>query len=81
MTFGPAHLPLQGVLVEPPADVDQDRGGAGIHRTAEDHVAHARGHVHPEPEDDPHQQTWRESRTFRKFNQTWAQTQISGVKQ
>lgn len=47
VTFGPADLPLQSVLVEPSADVDQDSGGTGVDRTAEDHVAHARGYVHP----------------------------------
>lgn len=49
VAFGTADLPLQGVLVEPSADVDQDSGGAGVDSTAEDHVAHAWGYVHPKP--------------------------------
>lgn len=49
VTFGPADFSLQRVLVEAPADVHQDGGGAGVDGTAQDHVAHARGYVHPEP--------------------------------
>ena len=48
VTFGTADFPLQSVLVESSTDVDQDCGGAGVHSTAEDHVAHARGYMHPE---------------------------------
>lgn len=49
VTLGTADLALQRVLVESPADVDQDGGGTGVDSTAEDHVTHARGYVHPEP--------------------------------
>lgn len=47
VAFGTADFPLQSVLVESSADVDQDSGGTGVDSTAEDHVAHARGYVHP----------------------------------
>lgn len=58
VTFAPADLPLQCVLVEPPADVDQQGRRAGVDGTAEDHVAHAGGHVDPEPQDHTDQQTF-----------------------
>lgn len=51
VTFAPADLPLQRVLVEPAADVDQQGRRAGVDGTAEDHIAHARGHVDAEPQD------------------------------
>lgn len=49
MTFGTADLPLQSVLVETSADVDQDGGGTGVDGTAEDHITRAGGYVDPEP--------------------------------
>lgn len=60
MTFAPANLPLQRVLVEPSADVDQQGRRAGVDGTAEDHVAHARGHVDAEPQDHTDQQAFSE---------------------
>lgn len=58
VTFAPADLPLQRVLVEPPADVDQQGRRAGVDGTAEDHVAHTGGHVDPEPQDHTDQQAF-----------------------
>lgn len=49
MTFGSADFPLQCILVETSADVNQDSGRAGVDGTAEDHIAHAGGDVDPEP--------------------------------
>lgn len=49
MTFGSADFSLQCVLVEAPADVDQDRGRAGVDGTAEDHITYAGGDMDPEP--------------------------------
>lgn len=51
VTFAPADLPLQRVLVEPTADVDQQGRRTGIDGTTEYHIAHARGHVDTEPQD------------------------------
>lgn len=58
VTFAPAHLALQRVLVEAAADVDQQGGGARVDRAAEDQVARALRHVHAKPQDQSHQQTW-----------------------
>lgn len=49
VTFGSADFSLQGVLVEAPADVDQDCGRAGVDGTAEDHITYAGGDMDPEP--------------------------------
>lgn len=51
VTFAPADLPLQRVLVEPAADIDQQGRRTGVDSTAEDDIAHARGHVDAEPQD------------------------------
>lgn len=62
MTFAPADFSLQSVLVESPADVDQQSSRTGVDSTAEDHVAHALRHVDAEPQDHTHQQACREER-------------------
>lgn len=51
VTFAPANLPLQRVLVEPATDVDQQGRRTGVDSTAKDHIAHARGHMDTEPQD------------------------------
>ena len=58
VTFAPADFALQGVLVEPAADVDQQSGGTGVDGTTEDHVTHALRHVDAEPQDNSHQQAF-----------------------
>lgn len=62
MTFAPADFSLQSVLVESPADVDQQSSWTGVDSTAEDHVTHALRHVDAEPQDHTHQQACREER-------------------
>lgn len=63
VTFASADFPLQGVLVESAADVDQQSGRTGVDSTAEDQVTHALGHVDTEPQDHTHQQAFREKKT------------------
>lgn len=58
MTLAPADFPFQSVLVESPADVDQQSGRTGVDGAAEDQVAHALGHVDAKPQDHTHQQAF-----------------------
>lgn len=60
MTFAPADFSFQSVLVESPADVDQQSSWTGVDGTAEDHVTHTLRDVDAEPQDNTHQQACRE---------------------
>lgn len=71
MTFAPADFSLQSVLVESPADVDQQSSWTGVDSTAEDHVTHALRHVDAEPQDHTHQQACSEERRRRQVNNVY----------
>lgn len=58
MTFALSDFPLQSVLIEPSADIDQESGRTAVNGTAENHVAHALGGVDAKPQDHTHQQSF-----------------------
>lgn len=53
-----ADFPLQGVLVELPADVHQQRGGTGLHLAAQRHVVDIAGDVDAVAQDHADQDPW-----------------------
>lgn len=55
-----ADFPLQGVLVELPADVHQQRGRTGLHLAAQRHVVHVAGDVDAVAQHHTDQDTWGE---------------------
>lgn len=56
-----ADLALQRVLVELAADVDEQRGRAGVDMATEGDVTNVTGHVDTIAQDHPNQHAWRES--------------------
>lgn len=53
-----ADFPLQGVLVVFSADVDQQRGGTGLHLAAQRHVVDIAGDVDAVAQDHTDQDPW-----------------------
>ena len=62
VTLPPADFPLQSVLVESPADIDQQSSRTGIDSTAQDYITRALGHMDSKPQDHTYQQAFRERR-------------------